>query len=302
MFWGWWIACCALSGRGVEGNELVICDIYEVVVDAIHHADFVWGSAMIKRFPFELFQRGGDTALSWAVVHYKAGSVTLNCFNLGRIPLTSSSMGVPNATGIFHYRPDKSVVTSSKLSWCYGGTCSSCDGGSQGIWFLSWWCCQCVYSMTMCWWARHPGTWLMGLPLGDDHGWRRAILQGCGLAAFGDVKDLAFFWVKWINHFCSQSCRALRSCWSCSISAGAAERFWKWVGQVCVGTPTHFISDFKFFRHLYLIHVGVVLLHARPLWWRAKKKKRKKELKKWVGHWPTRFRRHWISAPSLMTL
>ena len=32
------------------------------------------------------------------------------------------------------------------------------------------------------------------------------------------------------------------------------------------GTPTHFFSDFKFFRHLYLIHVGVILLHAQPLW------------------------------------
>ena len=52
------------SGRGVEGNELVIWDIYEVVVDTIHHVDFVRGSTMIKRFPYELFQHGGDTALS----------------------------------------------------------------------------------------------------------------------------------------------------------------------------------------------------------------------------------------------
>ena len=59
-----------------------------------------------------------------------------------------------------------------------------------------------------------------------------------------------------------------------------------------------FFSDFKFFSIFNLIHVGVVLLHARPLWWRAKKKKRNSKsgwarpthYKKWVGPWPTRFR------------
>ena len=52
--------------------------------------------------------------------------------------------------------------------------------------------------------------------------------------------------------------------WRNDFESGWArsERADEWGG----GLRHNFFLDFKFFRHLYLIHVGVVLLHARPLW------------------------------------
>ena len=58
--------------------------------------------------------------------------------------------------------------------------------------------------------------------------------------------------------------------------------------------PTHFFfSDFNFFRHLYLIQVGGSPPTCPTSVVTSKKRKEKKERKKWVGHWPTRFRRQW---------
>ena len=72
---------------------------------------------------------------------------------------------------------------------------------------------------------------------------------------------------------------------------GAAERFWKWVGQVWKS------SDFKFFS-TFIFNTCRGSPPTCPTSVVTSNKKRgtqkKKELKKWVGQWPTQFCHHWL--------